>query len=368
MSSATFERQAALLRWYVAHQRVLPWRHPEAGPHPEPYAVLVSELMLQQTRVDAVLAPYARWMQRFPSFEHLAAAPVDDAVAAWAGLGYYRRARALHAAAVAVVREHGGSLPRDPAALAALPGVGPYTAGALRSIAFAEPAPLVDGNVARVLARWTAEQGDEAALKRAAWRVAAEQLAPAEAPARADPARWSQALMELGALVCKPANPACTHCPVRAGCLADAGGLQASIPAPRQRRPPQLVAAVAVVVARARDGDSEVLLHQRPARGRWAGLWQPPLFEASTPADAAAQARAWLGGLAERARPSGALVHVLTHRRYEVALWRVELSRTEAAPDAGTTAAAWRPRGAIRGVGDGISRLGARVVGVAMDG
>lgn len=358
-------RQRALLTWYVANQRQLPWRHAPGGPHPDPYAVLVSELMLQQTRVDSVLQPFARWMARFPDFSSLAAAPVDDAVAAWAGLGYYRRARALHAAACAVVERHGGALPEEAAALAALPGVGAYTVGALRSIAFARPAALVDGNVARVLARWHAARGDESTLRKAAWAAAEAELAPEDAPARSDPSRWSQALMELGALVCRPGQPDCATCPVRAGCRAADAGVAAEIPPARKRAAQRDVHAVAVLLRRGFGASRTVWLRQQPSDARWAGLWQPPMFESEHVGHAQQQARRWCDAHGLVAEPVAEVEHVLTHRRYRVEVWQCDTFGDEPSFDAQPTR--WTPVTEVRGRGDGVSRLGVRVVHAARE-
>lgn len=363
--SADFERQRALLAWFAAAQRSMPWRHPEPGPHPDPYAVLVSELMLQQTRVDAVIEPFERWMRRFPDFASLAAAPVDAAVEAWAGLGYYRRARALHAAASRVADEHSGVLPHDADALAALPGVGPYTVGALRSIAFDLPAALVDGNVARVLARWHAREGDEATLRKRAWRDAEAELAADDAPARGAPSQWSQALMELGATVCKPGEPDCAGCPVRAGCRAAALGVAASIPPPRKRAPVRDVFAAALVIVTQRDGRPHVWLRKQPEHGRWAGLWQPPLFEAESVEAALASAQAFAADAGLRVVTRGEVEHVLTHRRYRVSVLAATVEQSPRAVDAEPTR--WSPLAEIRGRGDGVSRLGVRVVDAARE-
>ncbi len=220
---------ALLLPWFAAHRRRLPWRGdppPYAGvpadaplppaPPRSPYGTWVSEIMLQQTRVSAVIPFWLKWMARFPSPEALAAAAPDDVTSAWAGLGYYSRARNLHAAARTVVRDFGGQIPPSAAALRALEGVGPYTAGAVASIAFGERVAAVDGNVVRVLARLRAVAlpARESALLAACWAWAAA-LVPARAPGA-----WCEALMELGATVCTPQAPACGGCPARGACAA----------------------------------------------------------------------------------------------------------------------------------------------------
>jgi A/G-specific adenine glycosylase len=308
----------ALLAWFAAHHRRLPWRE-----QPTPYAVLVSELMLQQTRVDTVIDYFTRWMTRFPTLADLAAASQGDVLAMWTGLGYYNRARNLHATAQRVLAEHGGQMPQDDAALRALPGLGPYTVGAVLSIAFAQPAALVDGNVARVLSRWTAFEGDPSQPKGRAhiWQIAEQWLQ--EPSPRAQPGAWNQALMELGAMVCTPRSPDCGHCPVQAFCQARALGLQQAIPPVKQKAPPQLVrAAYAVMVsdnsgvAGVADAEPFVLLGRRPDDVRWAGLWEPPGVEGLDCLEVL-NARLRAEGLTPEA-PLGPIVHILTHRRYEV--------------------------------------------------
>lgn len=200
-----------LLRWYGAHQRALPWRR-----NPLPYPVTVSEFMLQQTQVATALPFYHRWMKQFPDWQTLAAAPESEVLKAWEGLGYYTRARNLHRLATVVTQELGGRLPGHPDELRKLPGIGPYTAGAIASIAFNERHPLVDGNVERVYSRlfnWTADIKSSKSHKQLwSW---AEQLTPSRSPGD-----YNQAVMELGALVCTPRQPQCLICPLRRQCQA----------------------------------------------------------------------------------------------------------------------------------------------------
>jgi A/G-specific adenine glycosylase len=259
----------SLLAWYQREKRDLPWRSSR-----DPYRVWISEAMLQQTRVETVLDYYRRFLERFPTVEALAAVPVEDVLAAWSGLGYYRRARSLHAAARAIVEEHGGRFPGDRRALLELPGVGEYTAGAIASIAFDAPEPLVDGNVARVFARLFALDGDPGAKSHqdGLWSIA-RRLVPDQ-----HPGDWNQALMELGALVCLPRDPVCSKCPLTRDCRALATGCTGRLPARPQR--PETIPVEAVVLAVRRG--KRWLLEQRPATGRMAGLWQFPT--ASLPA------------------------------------------------------------------------------------
>ncbi len=210
-----------LLAWYRAHRRDLPWRRTR-----DPYAIWISETMLQQTRVETVIPYWERFLARFPDVETLATADTDDVIALWAGLGYYSRARNLHRAAQIVMEHHAGRLPGDVDALRELPGVGRYTAGALASIAFDKPAPIVDGNVARVLARVFAIDADvrSAAVQERLWSEA-EQLARGD-----DPGAMNQALMELGATVCTPRAPQCPACPWQPHCAARAQGRAELLP------------------------------------------------------------------------------------------------------------------------------------------
>ncbi|HET8772505.1 MAG TPA: A/G-specific adenine glycosylase [Thermoanaerobaculia bacterium] len=213
-------RTALLIeRWFSRHQRPLPWREGY-----DPYHVWVSEVMLQQTRMEVVLPYFARFLERFPDLAALARATDDAVTTAWSGLGYYRRAKMLRAGAGAVLERFGGAIPRDVAELLTIPGIGRYTAGAIASVAFEQRAPIVDGNVARVLSRLFALQGD-------AWPLAEELVRASKSP-RA----LNQGLMELGALVCKPRNPACLVCPVHDACVARATGRIDDFPPPKPKK------------------------------------------------------------------------------------------------------------------------------------
>ena len=207
--------RAAILRWYLKHRRDLPWRGTQ-----DPYAIWVSEIMLQQTRVDTVIPYYRRFLERFPNVRSLAKASEPDVLALWSGLGYYGRARNLREAASLVVREHAALLPEDPAALRRLPGIGEYTAAAIASVAYGRPAAAVDGNVIRVLARIHGLRGrrNSTALRRQVNAIA-DALAPGPRPGD-----WTQALMELGATTCLPREPLCDRCPARGPCVARRGG------------------------------------------------------------------------------------------------------------------------------------------------
>lgn len=252
-----------LLGWYDAHARDLPWRKSR-----DPYRVWLSEIMLQQTRVAAVLEHYRIFLKRFPIVQKLAAARESSVLAAWSGLGYYRRARMLHAAAKLVVKEHGGRFPETSEALRKLPGVGRYTAAAVASIAFAEPVAVVDGNVERVLSRFLGKQLDE----RSTW-AAAEELLDRKRPGDAN-----QAMMELGATVCLPRDPQCLLCPVSEFCATRADLPRTSKPAPQTKRE------IHFGLAR-RDG--EVFLRQRSqTESLMPGMWELPALSGMQPGKA----------------------------------------------------------------------------------
>lgn len=283
--------------------------------------------MLQQTRVETVLAYYGPFLARFPDLASLAAAPEEEVLARWSGLGYYRRARSLRAAARVLVERHGGRFPSDPVALRALPGIGPYTAGALLSIAFDRPAPLVDGNVARVLARWSALDRDPAlpAARRWLWRAASELL-----PARGA-GEWNQALMELGATICIPRAPRCEGCPVPRHCRARGLGLEGELPRTRPRPAGVEVELLVLLVPRA----GRWLVERRDEQaGRMAGLLEFPTVELPGPGGArsglfpAALPRSGAGTgaapLLEAGRELGALRHAITRHRIHA---RVVLGR-----------------------------------------
>ena len=312
-------RRTALLAWFRRSARALPWRTTR-----DPWRIWVSEIMLQQTRVDTVTPYYERFVARFPDARALAVAPLDDVLALWSGLGYYRRARHLHEAARTVVREHAGRVPREPGAFAALPGVGRYTLGAVLSIAYGQALPALDGNVARVLARWYARpwQVKRSADAKALWALA-ESLVPGRGGRVGRAGRagdWNQALMELGATVCTPRAPRCGECPVARHCRAfGAGRPEAYPPAARHRVTERVRRAVAWL-----ERGGRVLVTRR--RGALLdGLWEPPGVELSPGEDATRALAALLRALGVRARlaDSGERVrHAITHRAIEVELWR----------------------------------------------
>ncbi|MBX9624045.1 MAG: A/G-specific adenine glycosylase [Gemmataceae bacterium] len=280
--------RAKLLAWFDRHRRDLPWRADR-----DPYRVWVSEVMLQQTTVAAVVPYFDRFVAAFPTVGALAAADEQDVLKLWAGLGYYRRARHLHAAAKRLVADHPGGLPDDPAVWAALPGVGRYILGAVLSQAFDRRLPIVEANSLRVLARLFGHRGDPREGPGKAWVWAA---AGAVLPAKRA-GDFNQALMELGALVCTPANPRCRQCPLAKVCVANRYDLQAVIPPPKKAKDIVLVNEVAVAV---RDRD-KVLLCQRPAdANRWQNMWEvphAPVRDDEPPAEAASRVAKELTGL-----------------------------------------------------------------------
>lgn len=253
-----------LLAWWDAGHAQLPWRESA-----DPYAIWVSEIMLQQTQIATVLPYYGRWMAQFPTIEALAAASLDEVLKLWEGLGYYSRARNLQAAAQTVVEEYNGRIPQTVPDLMKLKGIGRYTAGAIASIAFDQPVPVLDGNVIRVLSRLYDLPDDvtETAVKKQLWQTA-EQLVPQERPGA-----YNQALMELGQTICLPAAPQCHQCPLADLCLAKARGTQLERPVrPPRRRTPHYDVTAGIIWRE----DGRFLIAQRPFDGLLGGLWEFP--------------------------------------------------------------------------------------------
>ena len=328
-----------LLAWWDAGHRDLPWRFPQRAA--DPYRVWLAEVMLQQTQVAAVVPYYGRFLARFPSLEALAAAEEDEVLALWSGLGYYARGRNLLSAAREALRRHGG-LPGSLAALRELPGFGPYTAGAVASIAFAIPAPAVDGNATRVLARLEVVPGDPAGarFRRRIDAIAADLVDPAR------PGDLNQALMELGATVCTPRAPACGRCPVAPSCAARGRGDAAAYPAPRVRPARRGLALACAVVRR----DGAILLARRPAGGLFGGLWGPPAAEVPPGEDPRARLAGALrdGGLScAVGEEVAACRRVLTHRTLTLTAFAcVPRGRVRAGADL-----RWVPRDGLPGLG-----------------
>jgi A/G-specific adenine glycosylase len=301
----------ALLRWYREHGRELPWRR-----SPDPYAVWVSEVMLQQTQVATVLSYYERWMRRFPTVQLLARASDDEVLRQWQGLGYYSRARSLLAGARTVVSEHNGEVPRDVSALRKLPGVGPYTAGAIASIAHGQDAAIVDGNVTRVLTRLFALPGDPTRqpLRARLWETA-ERLIPC---GRAQD--FNQALMDLGALVCTPRAPRCEECPCRAYCQAFAQGAQLAFPENAARPAATRLEHTAILLSQR----GRVLVQKNAADARrWASMWLFPTLE-QTPGEPPEQAA--LRCLQQTTGRQGEAAELLLQLNHTVTRFKIQLS------------------------------------------
>ena len=306
-SPATFARR--LLAWYDASRRPLPWRGANgSGDGVDPYHVLVSEAMLQQTQVATVIPYYARFLERFPTLADLASADEQEVLRLWQGLGYYSRARNLQAAARKVVSDYAGQLPRERDELLKLPGIGRYTAGAVASIAFDRRAPILDGNVTRVLCRIDRIESDprEKPTQDLLWRRA-EEILP-----RRRVGSFNSALMELGATVCIPRNPQCLICPVRGHCEAFAAGVQERIPAPRKAKENPLLRRATFCI---KSPAGRWLIEQRPPKGRWAGMWQFVTLVADESAGVETL-QSLLPVPVSRPRLIGTVTHGLTHRRY----------------------------------------------------
>ena len=318
---------ADLLDWYDRHRRALPWRAPP-GERADPYRVWLSETMLQQTTVKAVAPYYARFLARWPDLHALAAASLEEVLAAWAGLGYYARARNLHACACAVVERYGGKLPPSEAALRELPGIGAYTAAAIAAIAFDQATTPVDGNIERVIARLYAL---EAPLP--AGKVGIARHARALTPSRR-PGDFAQALMDLGATICTPKKPVCALCPWNASCTARGRGDAEIFPRRAPKREGTLRRGAAFVARRA---DDCVLIRTRPARGLLGGMaevpttaWTADFDETKALTDAPRfghlqKCIAWQ-------KTTGVVRHVFTHFPLELTVYRAELPRGAAAP------------------------------------
>jgi A/G-specific adenine glycosylase len=296
---------AALIAWHARHGRHnLPWQRERTA-----YRVWVSEIMLQQTQVATVIGYYERFMQRFPDIAKLAAAPLDEVLHLWTGLGYYSRARNLHRAARCLVNEHGGEFPARFDALSELPGIGRSTAAAILALAFERRASILDGNVKRVLARYFAIEGlpGAGATERELW-LRADQCTP-----QSDVGIYTQAIMDFGATLCTRRDPLCMHCPLHEECRAWRSGRVHELPSPRVRR---VRSTRQVVMLLAVDPDGQVLLQRRPPHGVWGGLWTPPEFEhreaaAQFCADVLPAAR-----LEPEALPR--LLHAFTHFELEI--------------------------------------------------
>jgi A/G-specific adenine glycosylase len=312
-----------LLNWYADHARILPWRG-----YADPYAIWVSEIMLQQTRVETAIPYFQKWMGLFPNIRSLAEASQEQVLSAWEGLGYYSRARSLQRAARMVVDEYDGTLPRDVHTLRRLPGIGPYTAGAIASIAFGADEPALDGNIRRVLARVfnVQEPARSPQGERILWGLAAENLPQGKA------GDYNQALMDLGATICTPRSPNCAVCPVGEICLANALGIQEQRPVrSAQSETPHYTVTAAVIQ---RNGC--VLITRRPENGLLGGMWEFPGGKLQEGEDLLAclrrEIQEELGVDVEMADLLGTYRHAYTHFRVTLHAFRCSLTEGEPRP------------------------------------
>jgi len=315
---------ADLLHWYDRHRRTLPWRA-APGERTEPYRVWLSEVMLQQTTVAAAGGYFRRFLERFPTVEALADAPLDDVLKLWAGLGYYARARNLHACAQAVAREHGGVFPDTEEGLRALPGIGAYTAAAIAAIAFDRPATVVDGNVERVVARIFAVEEEMPRAKPELRRLAGL-LTPQQRPGD-----FAQAMMDLGATICTPRRPACALCPWTAACTARAAGTQETFPrkAAKTARPRRFGTAFWV-----EREDGAVLLRRRPAKGLLGGMAEIPSSDWTAERGSSEEALASAPVAARSWRTlTGSVGHVFSHFALELGVLAARVPQRTPAPE-----------------------------------
>jgi len=318
------DRAAAVLAWYDRHRRRLPWRA-LPGEAADPYRVWLSEIMLQQTTVRAVGPYFEKFTARWPTVSDLGAASLDDVLRLWAGLGYYSRARNLHACAVAVLRDHDGTFPDSEEGLRSLPGIGPYTAAAIAAIAFDRRTMPVDGNIERVVSRLFVVEEPLPKAKPRIQQLAATLLGPSRAGDSA------QALMDLGATICTPKKPACALCPLNDGCAALTRGDQESFPRKAPKKSGELRRGAAFVVRR---GD-ELLVRTRPPRGLLGGMTEVPTSQwRAGLEDAIALTEAPpLKGASRWRRKVGTVSHVFTHFPLELAVYTAEVPSRTPAPD-----------------------------------
>ncbi|UVO27388.1 A/G-specific adenine glycosylase [Bradyrhizobium arachidis] len=317
-------RPLALLQWYDRHRRRLPWRA-AAGETPDPYRVWLSEIMLQQTTVKAVGPYFEKFVARWPDVSALGRASQDDVLRMWAGLGYYSRARNLHACAVAVAREHGGIFPDTEEGLRALPGIGPYTAAAIAAIAFDRRTMPVDGNIERVVSRLFAVEEELPQSKPLIQQLAATLLADTRAGDSA------QALMDLGSSICTPKKPACSLCPLNEDCAARALGTQEAFPRKAPKKSGTLRRGAAFVVTR---GD-ELLVRSRPEKGLLGGMTEVPGSDwlAGQDDEAAKEQAPDIKGIARWQRRVGVVTHVFTHFPLELVVYTAKVEHRTRAPE-----------------------------------
>jgi A/G-specific adenine glycosylase len=318
------DRPALLLDWYDRHRRRLPWR-PPAGEPADPYRVWLSEIMLQQTGVKTVGPYFEKFVARWPDVAAMGRASLDDVLRMWAGLGYYSRARNLHACAVAVLRDHGGAFPDTEEGLRALPGIGPYTAAAIAAIAFGRRTMPVDGNIERVVSRLYAVEEALPQAKPLIQQLAATLLGEARAGDSA------QALMDLGSTICTPKKPACALCPLNEDCVSRARGDQETFPRKAPKKTGELRRGAAFVVTRGQ----ELLVRTRPEKGLLGGMTEVPnsSWLAEQDDEAALQQAPALKGVARWHRKVGVVTHVFTHFPLELVVYTASVSPRAAAPE-----------------------------------
>jgi A/G-specific adenine glycosylase len=337
IADALAARPAVLLAWYDRHRRVLPWR-PPAGRRPDPYAVWLSEIMLQQTGVKTVGPYFEKFMARWPDVAALGRASLDDVLRMWAGLGYYSRARNLHACAVSVLRDHGGVFPDTEEGLRSLPGIGPYTAAAIAAIAFDRRTMPVDGNIERVVSRLFAVEEALPQAKPVIQQLAATLLSGSRAGDEKSRARdeksragdSAQALMDLGATICTPKKPACSLCPLNEGCAARLRGDQESFPRKAAKKSGDLRRGAAFVVTR---GD-ELLVRSRPEKGLLGGMTEVPGsdWRAAQDDKAALEQAPQVSGVSRWHRKVGVVTHVFTHFPLELVVYTAHVPARTRAP------------------------------------
>ena len=337
-ASAANLRPALLLDWYDRHRRRLPWR-PPAGERADPYRVWLSEIMLQQTGVKTVGPYFGKFVARWPDVEAMGRASLDDVLRMWAGLGYYSRARNLHACAVAVLRDHGGAFPDTEEGLRTLPGIGPYTAAAIAAIAFGRHTMPVDGNIERVVSRLFAVEEPLPQAKPLIQQLAATLLRPSRAsdakPRAGDnqsrAGDSAQALMDLGSSICTPKKPACALCPLNEDCLSRARGDQETFPRKAAKKTGELRRGAAFVITRG----NELLVRTRPEKGLLGGMTEVPNSAWAAEQDdktSLKQAPA-LKGVARWHRKAGVVTHVFTHFPLELVIYTAKLAARASAPE-----------------------------------
>lgn len=306
-----------LLSWFHRNGRDLPWRKTK-----DPYYIWISEVMLQQTQVDTVIPYYYRFIDWFPTISALADAPEERVLKSWEGLGYYSRARNLQSGVREVAEKYHGELPDDKKQLLSIKGIGPYTAGALLSIAFGEPEPAVDGNVMRVMSRIFLIDDD---IAKSGTKKKFEQIVQ-ELITEADPSAFSQSLMDLGAMICRPRNPLCPECPVREFCRAFAEGVPSEYPV-KSRKAGPVTTAYAILLLR--DGDGKFLIEKRPEKGLLAGLWQFPMIPGTKRNVINTVAREKTGQTVQLKKETFSCTHRFSHLIWKLALYSGECAVPE---------------------------------------